>query len=250
MWPSSGSLIAISEGPLPVRFDSIFSLPVSLSYMWVVTRTVSSFNPLTEVFILKNFGIVLFGPSGPEIHDVVDRVKQRKIVKSYLKYVDLFNEWVAKGFAWFVLILVIGMTYSTMMRYVFGKAPVWNYDFTYIVYAVFFMMGAAYTLRLKEHVRVDVFYRLLSLKWQAIVDMFFTLVAFFPLFVAIFYFSMDRVIFSWQIGEKSLESVLRIPIYPFKTVIPVVSLMLLLQGLAEFIRNLSVVITGKELQWK
>lgn len=173
-----------------------------------------------------------------------------KIIRGYLKYVDLFNEWVAKSFGWLVVILVIGMTYATVSRYVFGKAPAWVYDFTYIVYAIFFMMGAAYTLRLKGHVRVDVFYRLLSPKAQAIVDIFFTLVAFLPLFLAVFYFSLDRVIFSWQIGEKSLESVLRIPIYPFKTVIPVVCLMLLFQGVAELIRNLSVVITGKELQWK
>lgn len=173
-----------------------------------------------------------------------------KILRGYLKYVDICNEWVAKGFAWLVVILILGMVYSTVMRYVFNEAPLWTYDFTYNLYAAFFMMGAAYTLRLKGHVRVDVFYRLLSRRRQAIIDIFFALVVFFPLFIALLYFSIEHVPFSWRIGEKAVESVIRAPLYPIKTVIPVVCVMLLLQGVAEFIRDLFVLVTRRELEWK
>ena len=172
-----------------------------------------------------------------------------KILRGYLKYVDIGNEWLAKGFAWVIVFLVIGMVYSTIMRYVFGEAPLWTYDMTYNLYAIFFMMGAAYTLRLKGHVRVDVFYRLASPRWQGIIDLFFALVVFFPLFGALLYFSMIHVPFSWQVGEKAVESVIRFPLYPLKTVIPVVCVMLLFQGVAEFIRDLFRVVTRRELTW-
>ena len=175
---------------------------------------------------------------------------QLKILRGYLKYVDLFNEWVAKGFGWLIVILVVGMVYSTIMRYVFNEAPLWTYDFAYNLYAAFFMMGAAYTLRLKGHVRVDIFYRMFSPRWQAIIDIFFSLIVFFPLFIALLYFSMVHVPFSWRVGEKAVESVIRAPLYPLKTIIPVVCVMLLFQGSAEFIRSLFVVVTRKELQWK
>lgn len=173
-----------------------------------------------------------------------------KILRGYLKGVDVFNEWAAKGFAWLIVVLVIGMVYSTIMRYVFNEAPLWTYDFTYYLYAAFFMMGAAYTLRLKAHVRVDVLYRMLSPRAQGIVDMFFSLVCFFPLLLALLYFSMNNVPFSWRVGERAVESVIRVPIYPLKTLIPVAALMLLFQGVAEFIRDLFVVVTRRELQWK
>ena len=173
-----------------------------------------------------------------------------KILRGYLKGVDLFNEWAAKSFAWLVVILVIGMVYSTIMRYGFGSAPLWTFDFTYYLYAAFFMMGAAYTLRLKAHVRVDVFYRMLSPRWRGIVDIFLSLICFFPLFFAVLYFSMDNVSHSWRVGERAVESVIRVPIYPLKTIIPIVCVMMLLQGTAEFIRDLFLVITRRELQWK
>lgn len=173
-----------------------------------------------------------------------------RIIRGYLKCVDLLNEWAGKSFSWLIVVLVVGMTYSTVMRYVFGRMPVWSYDFTYIVYSVFFMMGAAYTLRLKQHVRVDALYRFLSPRGKAIVDIFFTLTVFFPLIAAILIFSVEHVPQSWQMGEKSVESVIRIPIYPLKTVIPVAIFLLGLQAVAEFIRDLSVAITRKELQWK
>jgi len=120
---------------------------------------------------------------------------------------------------------------------------------TYNLYALFFMMGAAYTLRLKGHVRVDVFYRLASPRRQAIIDIFFALVVFFPLFGALLYFSMIHVPFSWQIGEKAVESVIRFPLYPLKTIIPVVCVMMLFQGVAEFIRDLFRAVTRRELTW-
>lgn len=175
---------------------------------------------------------------------------QLKILRGYLKGVDTFNEWAAKGFAWLIVILVVGMAYSAIKRYGFGSAPLWTYDFTYYLYAAFFMMGAAYTFRLKGHVRVDVLYRMLSPRAQGIVDMFFSLVAFFPLMIALLYVSMDSVLFSWRVGERAVESVIRVPIYPLKTLIPVVALMLLFQGVAEFIRDLFLVITRRELKWK
>ncbi|HEY82069.1 MAG TPA: TRAP transporter small permease subunit [Dehalococcoidia bacterium] len=173
-----------------------------------------------------------------------------RIIRGYVKYVDLINEWLAKSFAWLIVALVLGMVYSTLMRYAFHRAPLWTYDFTYMAYAVFFMMGAAYTLRLRGHVRVDVIYRFLSPRGQALLDMFFSLLCFFPLFFMLIYFSMDNVIFSWQVKERAVESILRAPIYPLKTVIPLVSLMLLLQGVAEFIRDLYTVINRGRPEWK
>ena len=173
-----------------------------------------------------------------------------KILRGYVKCVDIFSERVAKGFAWLTVILMLGMVYSTLMRYIFGKPPLWTYDFVYYCANCMFMMGAAYVLRIKGNVSIDLFYQKLSARKQAIADISLSLIFFFPLFIALLYFSMINVPFSWGLREKAVESVIRIPIYPLKTVIPVTCVMLLFQGVAELIRNVFFLATGRKLQWK
>lgn len=173
-----------------------------------------------------------------------------KILRCYLKCIDVFTERVAKGFAWLTVILMVGMVYSTLMRYIFNNPPVWTYDFVYYCANGMFMMGAAYVLRIKGNVSIDIFYRKLSSRKQAIADISLSLIFFFPLFFALLYFSLIHVPSSWRLGEKAVESVIRVPIYPLKTVIPVTCLMLLFQGVAELIRNVFFLATGRKLQWK
>lgn len=172
-----------------------------------------------------------------------------KILRVYLKSVDILSEWVAKGFSWLVIALIIGIVYSTIMRYIFNNAPLWTYDFVYYSANVFFMMGAAYVLRIKRNVSIDLFYQRLPERGQAIVDMVCNLVFFFPLLAALLYFSFINVPFSWKAGERAVESVIRVPIYPLKTVIPVTCFMLAFQGIAQFIRRLYFVVTRRELEW-
>ena len=175
---------------------------------------------------------------------------QLKILRCYVKCVDIFSERVAKGFAWLTVVLMLGSVYSTLMRYIFSKPPAWTYDFVYHCANVMFMMGAAYILRIKANINIDIFSQKFSPRGQAIANISFSLIFFFPLLIALLYFSMIHVPFSWGLREKAVESVIRIPIYPLKTVIPVTCVMLLFQGVAELIRNVFFLATGKELQWK
>jgi TRAP-type mannitol/chloroaromatic compound transport system permease small subunit len=69
------------------------------------------------------------------------------------------------------------------------------------------------------------------------------------LFIALLYFSFKHVPHSWQVGEKAVESVIRAPLYPVKTLIPVTCLMLLLQGVAELIRDLSTIFSRGKPEW-
>lgn len=175
-----------------------------------------------------------------------------KILRRCLKSVDLFSERVAKIFAWLTVILIIGMVYSTILRYIFGKPPLWTYDFVYYSANVCFMMGAAYVLHIKRNVAIDLFYQRLPTRGQAITNIVCSLLFFFPLLLALLYFSMINVPFAWQAGERAVESVIRVPIYPLKTVIPITCLLLLFQGVAEFIRWVHLAISGteRELEWK
>jgi TRAP-type mannitol/chloroaromatic compound transport system permease small subunit len=100
----------------------------------------------------------------------------------------------------------------------------------------FFALGMGYTLLKNEHVRVDIFYNKFSKRTQATVDVVLTLCLFLPCFGLLLYHLVPYVYDSWATSEKSLESFWRPPIYPFKTVLLISIILLLLQGLATLAR--------------
>ena len=163
-----------------------------------------------------------------------------------LRYIDAFSEYTGKLFAWVVVVLTGSLVYEVGARYLFNAPTIWAWDLSYMLYGAHFMMGAAYTLKLNGNVRIDLFYRMLSPRKQAVVDLCLYPVFFFPPVVVLLWYGIDHAAYSWQIRELTSMTVWRVPIYPFKTVLPVATGMLLLQGTAEFIRLLIRVFTREE----
>jgi len=164
-----------------------------------------------------------------------------------VKLIDGISEWTGRGISWVVLVLTVVMGYEVFMRYVLDAPTKWAYDISYMLGGTFFLMGASYTLRMKAHVRIDIFYNQFPPRVQALIDVIFSLIFFFPLWVGLFCKLIPYVCLSWKIAERSLESYWRPPIYPFKTVMPIGVFLLILQGTAEFIRSLFVLTKGRPL---
>jgi TRAP-type mannitol/chloroaromatic compound transport system permease small subunit len=57
---------------------------------------------------------------------------------------------------------------------------------------------------------------------------------------------IDYAAFSWSLKETSTAGAWSPPLYPLKTVLPVAIFLLMLQGVAEFIRALGLAVRGKE----
>ena len=105
-----------------------------------------------------------------------------------------------------------------------------------------FMLGAAYTLKRDEHVRVDIFYRGLSTHRRAVVDLVGTILFLLPITAFLVISSWDYVSISWMIRESSREAGgLPYPFVPIlKSIIPLTAVLLGLQGIANLISSVSV----------
>jgi TRAP-type mannitol/chloroaromatic compound transport system permease small subunit len=108
------------------------------------------------------------------------------------------------------------------------------------------MLVAAYTLLYKSHVSIDIIYGRFSPRTRGILDIFTYLVFFFPFCTIVFYQGIVFAQTSWSIGETSESAALRI-VPLIKTVIPVTFGLILIQGLANFIRGIMLVVKGKEI---
>jgi TRAP-type mannitol/chloroaromatic compound transport system permease small subunit len=158
--------------------------------------------------------------------------------------IDRFSTLVGQTFAWSILVLTFVVTYEVVMRYAFRAPTTWAYDTSYMLYGTLFMMAGAYALSRNGHVRGDFLYRNFKPQNQAKLDLVLYILFFFP---AIFAFMISGWTFfaqSFAQNERSMFSPTGPVIWPFKFLIPVVGVLLLLQGIVEVVRCIRCIREG------
>jgi TRAP-type mannitol/chloroaromatic compound transport system permease small subunit len=100
------------------------------------------------------------------------------------------------------------------------------------------MLGAAYTLKHSGHVRVDLIYRSRSPRTQAWIDLFGSALLLLPVCLFIAWVSWEYIAASWSVRETSPEAGGIPAVFLLKTVIPVMAVLMILQGISQFLRSL------------
>ena len=167
-------------------------------------------------------------------------------MKKVLHLIDIISEWTGRIFSWTIVVLTILVVLEVILRRLFGRPTIWNFEVTKQLYAFHFMIVSAYALLWKAHVAIDILYARLSQKTKAICDVISYTVFFFPFLLVWLYQGVKYAAKSWAIYETSW-SVFGPPLYPIKTIIPVTAFLILIQGLAIFVRQLQVAIRGGNL---
>lgn len=162
-----------------------------------------------------------------------------------VKTIDSISLWSGRIFAWLVLPLMGALVYEVVARYFFDAPTRWAFDVTYMLYGTHFMLVAAFTLYMKGHIRTDFIYRLLSERWQGLVDAVLYLVFYLPAFGVFLWVSWGYAAESWFMGERSALSPWMPPIYPLKAVIPLAAGLLFLQGISEFLKSFYAALRGR-----
>lgn len=162
--------------------------------------------------------------------------------------IESFNTWVGRAFAWCIVILTLSVSYEVFVRYVLNAPTVWVFDMMVQMYGALFLMAGPYALAQDGHVRADVVYRLIPVRWQARIDFVLYLLFFFPGMLALFWYGAEIASDSWRFKEVSWNSPARIQIYFFKTLIPVAGGLLIIQGISECLRCILAMRTGEWAQ--
>ncbi|MFP4137539.1 MAG: TRAP transporter small permease subunit [Halomonas sp.] len=160
-----------------------------------------------------------------------------------LRHLDALTEAVGRATAWLVLAMMAVQFAIVMMRYVFGVHSIVLQESVMYMHAMVFMLGAAWTLRHDGHVRVDIFYRRRSPRGRAAVDLFGTLFLLLPVSLFILVGSLGYVGGSWAILERSPDGGLP-AVFLLKSLILVMAALLLLQGIAQLIRQ-ALILKGR-----
>lgn len=108
-----------------------------------------------------------------------------------------------------------------------------------------YAIGWAFAHRHHSHVRVDIFYARMSPRGKAIIDVFGALLLFFPLTIVLAIAAVHWAQTAWLINEKMVWSSWYPPTAPIRIVLAIGLALLLLQGGAQFVRDLYILIRNR-----
>ncbi len=151
--------------------------------------------------------------------------------------IDRVSIITGRAVSWLTLAMVLLTFVIVVLRYVFDIGLIWLQETLTWFHAVVFMLGAAYTLQQEEHVRVDIFYRNMSERRRAWVNLLGVIFFIFPMCAFFAWTSWGYVISSWSIGEVSINAG-GLP-YPF---VPLLKSMLLLMPVAVALQGISLLL--------
>lgn len=166
-------------------------------------------------------------------------------MQKILLMVDRLSTFVGHFFAWSIVGLTLLISWEVFSRYALNTPHPWVLDAQIMLYGVLFMMAGAYTLAQSGHVRGDVLYGFFNPRTQASIDLVLYIVFFLPGIFAMAYAGWIYAGESLAINEQTFSPD-PLPLYPFKYIIPLAALFLLLQGGVEIIRCL---ICLREGEW-
>jgi TRAP-type mannitol/chloroaromatic compound transport system permease small subunit len=167
-----------------------------------------------------------------------ERPAARNWADGFCDAIDRLNERVGQAFALTIFVVTLVILYEVVARGVFGRATIWANETTIYLSACAYLVSGGYALAHRRHVRIDLVYERLSPRTRARLDLF-TFVFFFIYVGALVWVGTTLAWGSFQQSEGT-GTPWNPPIWPVKFAIPLAGLLLLLQGVANLLRDLGV----------
>lgn len=162
----------------------------------------------------------------------------------FVKIIDSISELTGRIFSPVLLFIMAFAIYEVMMRYLFSKPSIWVWEINSHLMCLLGAMAGCYTLLKGSHVSVDIVPSRLSQRNRALLEVL-TAPIFFVFVGCLIWFGTKEAIRAYQVNLRVISQ-LGSPLWPVKFVIPLGGLLILLQGSANFIRNIQIAIGKQE----
>ena len=150
--------------------------------------------------------------------------------------IDTLNDKLGFYGSYLVLPLIAVVGWEVMMRYAFNAPTSWAFEVTVFIYGVHYTLALAYAHKSDTHVAIDVFESRLSEKPRTVLRIFTNLFLFMPTIGLLAVYTSQLAFFSWRQWEHASSSWAP-ALYPYKTIMAIGFILLLLQGIAKLIQD-------------
>ncbi len=167
------------------------------------------------------------------------------LLRGLLHAIDTLSLWSGRLVAILVPVMVVALSYEVISRYFFDAPTLWAQDTAVFVFGYIGLIGGAYVMRERAHINVDLFYAKMTPRAKALCDTITGLVALFFLSLVVVY-GWRETMHAYNANQHRPTDWAP-PLAPFILAICVGGLLLLLQTLALWIRNVHLLVTGEKL---
>lgn len=169
------------------------------------------------------------------------------LIDRIVNAIDWTSDLLGRAVSWMTVVMVMMVLIVVVTRYFLQVGSIALQESVTYLHAVVFLLGISYTLKQDGHVRVDIFYRKFSSRRKALINFFGGIFFLMPVSGLILYSSWDYVWASWAIGETSAENNGLPFVYLLKTLMILMPITLILQGIAEVVQSLLIIIEKPDL---
>lgn len=142
--------------------------------------------------------------------------------------------------AYWSVIAVIVYYYEVIARYVFNSPTNWAHESMFLMFGMQYLLAGGFVLREGGHVRVDVLYTHFPKRVKAIVDIV-TSAFFFIFILTLMYTGWTFFHDSYEVNEVSISE-WGIQYWPIKLALSLGAALILIQGIAQLIKDIAVAI--------
>jgi TRAP-type mannitol/chloroaromatic compound transport system permease small subunit len=165
--------------------------------------------------------------------------------RGLLSWIDRIISWIGEASGFLVLPLMMVIVVEVIARYGFGAPTIWAWEMSRFFGGSMFVLALGYIYLRDQHVRVDILYTRWSPRTRAIVNVVMALLVVLPVLIPSLIKMYDTAALSWVTKEVSSDSAWRVPVYPFKAIMPFSMALLLVSVLVKWVRDIRVLIKGE-----
>jgi TRAP-type mannitol/chloroaromatic compound transport system permease small subunit len=162
-------------------------------------------------------------------------------------------DWVNARFGvianWLVLLACLISAGNAGSRYLFSASSNGWLEIQWYLFGGMVLLGAPYTLKVNEHVRVDLVYGMVSERTRIWIDIVGGFLFLLPICAILAYFTWPWFVESWRINEASSNAggLVR---WPVKLLLPVGFALMALQGVSEIIKRIAALEHVIDIEFK
>jgi TRAP-type mannitol/chloroaromatic compound transport system permease small subunit len=166
-------------------------------------------------------------------------------MKNFLKFIDSMSILVGKCVSFLMLIVVFMIGYEVVARYVFQSPTQWANEAMGMACALVYIMAGAWAIQADKHMKLELIYNKVSARGKAALDV--ATFGFFALYIVMLLWSAS--IFSWEsiLLLETSSSSWNPTVYPIKSALAIGTALVLIQGLAKFIRDIHFLVKGEKI---
>ena len=162
-----------------------------------------------------------------------------KAAKIYVRYMDATSRVVGKVVMFLIFGMIAILLYETVSRTIFNRPHIWSVESAQFVMAAYYLLGGGYSMLIGSHVRMDLLYNNWSAKKKAVVDVitFFIILLYL---VVLIYGGFQGILYALKYKQVTY-SAWAPQVAPIKIIMQIGIVMMLLQVIAEFIKDLAII---------